>query len=87
MTTSCMTSSPRLVTQGLYLKTSATLALAAISWTSAQAQTLEGVVVSATRSEQRSFDAPAAIQSVDLDTIQDAGPRVNLSESLSRVRA
>lgn len=50
-----------------------------------RAQTLEEVVISVSRSEQRSFDAPAAIQSVDRDTIQDAGPQVNLSESLTRV--
>jgi iron complex outermembrane receptor protein len=49
------------------------------------AQSLEEVVISATRSEQRSFDAPAAINVVDRDTIQSAGPQVNLSESLNRV--
>ena len=52
---------------------------------SATAQTLDNVVVSASRSEQKSFDASAAIQSVDRETIQDAGPQVNLSESLNRV--
>lgn len=50
-----------------------------------QAQTLEGMVISATRSEQRSFDTPGAIESVDRDTIQNAGPQVNLSETLNRV--
>jgi len=49
------------------------------------AQNLEGVVVSASRAEQRSFDAPASIQSVERDVIQDGGPQVNLSESLNRV--
>jgi len=49
------------------------------------AQTLDGVVVSASRTEQRSFDASAAIQSVDRETIQEAGPQVNLSETLNRV--
>jgi iron complex outermembrane receptor protein len=49
------------------------------------AQTLQEVVVSASRSEQNSFDAPAAVQSVGRDVIQDAGPQVNLSESLVRV--
>ena len=48
-------------------------------------QALEGVVVSASRAEQRSFDAPASIQSVERDVIQDGGPQVNLSESLNRV--
>ncbi len=50
-----------------------------------QAQTLEGMVISATRATQRSFDTPAAIESVDRDTIQNAGPQVNLSETLNRV--
>lgn len=49
------------------------------------AQSLPDVVVSASRSEQRSFDAPAAIQSISRDTIENAGPQVNLSESLNRV--
>jgi iron complex outermembrane receptor protein len=49
------------------------------------AQTLEEVVISASRAQQRSFDAPAAVQTVERETIQDAGPQVNLSESLSRV--
>lgn len=46
---------------------------------------LDTVVVSATRGETRAFDAPAAIGSVDADTIRAAGPQVNLSEALSRV--
>ena len=49
------------------------------------AQTLDNVVISASRSEQRSFDASAAISSVDREAIQDAGPQVNLSETLNRV--
>ncbi len=49
------------------------------------AQSLAEVVISATRSEQRSFDAPAAISVVDRDTIQNGGPQINLSESLNRV--
>jgi iron complex outermembrane receptor protein len=49
------------------------------------AQTLDSVVISASRSEQRSFDASAAISSVDREAIQDAGPQVNLSETLNRV--
>ncbi len=51
----------------------------------AMAQNLGEVVVSASRTEQRSFDAPAAVQSVSRDTIQSSGPQVNLSESLNRV--
>ncbi len=42
-------------------------------------------MVSASRSEQRSFDAPGAVQLVDRDTIASSGPQVNLSESLNRV--
>ncbi|MEK9952087.1 MAG: TonB-dependent receptor [Curvibacter sp.] len=50
-----------------------------------QNATLEDVVISASRAQQRSFDAPAAIESVERDTLQGAGPQVNLSESLNRV--
>ena len=46
---------------------------------------LPDVVVSASRREQQSFDAPAAIQSVGQDTIGQAGPMVNLSESINRI--
>ncbi len=49
------------------------------------ASTLDPVVVTGSRSEQRSFDAPAAIQAVGRDVIDNAGPQVNLSESLNRV--
>ena len=51
----------------------------------ALAQTLDEVVVSASRAQARSFDAPAAIQSVGREVIQNGGPQVNLSESLVRV--
>ena len=46
---------------------------------------LDPVVVSAGRAEQRSFDAPAAIQSIDAATVRDAGPGFQVSESLSRI--
>ncbi|MBC7434731.1 MAG: TonB-dependent receptor plug domain-containing protein, partial [Bdellovibrionales bacterium] len=46
---------------------------------------LNPVVISVNRAEQRSFDAPAAIQSVDREDIQSAGPQVNLSETLNRI--
>ena len=49
------------------------------------AQTLQDVVISSSRSEQRSFDAPASVQSVARDTIQGSGPQINLSESLNRI--
>ncbi len=66
-------------------RTAVALAAAACIGTGVQAQTLKDVVVSASRAEQRSFDAPASIQSVDRDVIENAGPQVNLSESLNRV--
>jgi len=46
---------------------------------------LDDVVVSSSRSEQRSFDAPASIQSVNREVIQDSGPQVNMSEALNKV--
>ena len=66
------------------------LALASMAFisgplTPALAQTLDEVVVSASRAQARSFDAPAAIQSVGREVIQHGGPQVNLSESLVRV--
>lgn len=51
----------------------------------AGAQTLEEVVVSASRQEQQSFDAPASVQAVGQAAIDSAGPRVNLSEVMARV--
>ena len=67
------------------------LAGMAIAAGAAQAQVaapvvlLDPVVVSAQRSRQPSFDAPAAISGITRETIEDAGPQVNLSESLNRV--
>ena len=61
------------------------MALTAMAVMPADAQTLESVVVTSSRAEQRSFDAPGAISSVDRDTIEGAGPQVNLSESLNRI--
>jgi iron complex outermembrane recepter protein len=43
------------------------------------------VVVSATRSEQRPFEVPAAIDSVTSEQLQLFQPKVNLSETLNRV--
>lgn len=69
----------------LFIKTAIAVAATSLGPSLVAAQTLENVVVSASRAEQRSFDAPAAIQSVDRATIESAGPQVNLSESLNRV--
>ena len=73
--------------QSLPRQTAIALVVSALGMGAVQlhAQTLDSVVVSASRSEQRSFDASAAIQSVDREAIQDAGPQVNLSETLNRV--
>ena len=46
---------------------------------------LDPVTVSAERSRQTTFDAPAAISAVTRETIEFAGPGVNLSEALNRV--
>ena len=51
----------------------------------AGAQTLSEVVVTANREAQQSFDAPAAIQGVGRETIEAAGPQVNLSEAINRI--
>lgn len=66
-----------------YLAT-AVAALFATSITSAIAADtlLDDVVVSSSRSEQRSFDAPGSIQSVNRAQIENGGPQINLSESL-----
>ncbi|MBC7956385.1 MAG: TonB-dependent receptor [Cytophagales bacterium] len=57
------------------------------SWaqTSAPATLLDPVVVTAERTRQSSFDAPAAISVVSRDVIESGGLQVNLSEALNRV--
>ena len=72
-------------TSHFLIQSSMTLAVLAVCNTYVSAQTLTPVVVSASRAEQRSFDAPAAVVAIDAETIQNAGPQVNLSESLNRV--
>jgi iron complex outermembrane receptor protein len=49
------------------------------------AQQLDPVVISAERSRQGSFDAPASINAVGRDVIEGAGLQVNVSEVLNRV--
>ena len=65
----------------------AMLSIAVLSCFSANArsQTLEDIVVSASRTEQRSFDAPGAIQAVNRDAIESRGPQINISEALAEV--
>lgn len=46
---------------------------------------LDTVVVTATRTQQRSFETPAAVDAIEGSTLRDHKPRVNLSESLGRV--
>ncbi len=51
----------------------------------ADAVTLDPVVVSAERTPQPSFDAPASVSAITRSTIETAGPQVNASEVLNRV--
>ena len=70
---------PRPTSHSYYLA-----ALAALGLAPAHAQQLEDVVISASRAEMRSFDAPAAVQRIDRQAIESGGPQINLSESLVR---
>ena len=70
---------PQLLRSGLCLAAITSLGLAP-----AYAQQLEEVVISASRAEMRSFDAPAAVQRIDRQAIEGGGPQINLSESLVR---
>jgi len=59
---------------------------AALFATAASAQADEdGVVVSATRSERKSFDVPVSINAVGTEALREGQPKVNLSEALGRV--
>ena len=46
---------------------------------------LDPVVITGERTRQGSFDVPAAISAITRDVIENAGPQINLSESLNRV--
>ncbi len=50
-----------------------------------ETKVLSPVVVTATRTEQDSFDLPMAIDKIEKEAIQDGQPRMTLSESLVRV--
>ncbi len=66
-----------------YLATALAALFASPITTAIAADTLlDDVVVSSSRSEQRSFDAPGSIQSVNRSQIENGGPQINLSESL-----
>jgi len=49
------------------------------------AQTLSPVVVTGSRSEQRSFDLPMSVDALTRDEVQEGNARVNVSEVLNRV--
>jgi iron complex outermembrane recepter protein len=69
-----------------FLPATAPLAQTTAPATAASAQVqLDPVVVSAERSRQTTFDAPAAISAVTRETIEAGGAQVNLSEVLNRV--
>lgn len=51
----------------------------------ASGQDADGVTVSATRSERKSFDVPVSVDAVGSEALRDGQPKVNLSESLGRV--
>ncbi len=51
----------------------------------AAAQEVDGVVVSATRSERKSFDVPVSIDAVGGEALREGQPKVNLSEAMGRV--
>ena len=46
---------------------------------------LDPVVVTATRRDERSFDVPASVDTIDGTTIRNGQPAINLSETLVRV--
>ena len=69
-----------------YLATAVAALFAVPITTAIAADTLlDDVVVSSSRSEQRSFDAPGSIQSVNRTQIENGGPQINLSESLAAI--
>ncbi len=76
-----------------WLNITGSLATLAAIYTPAYAQQAESeptieldpVVVTATRTEQKSFDVPGSIDAINSATIQDGQPKVNLSEPLARV--
>ncbi|WP_194721763.1 TonB-dependent receptor family protein [Noviherbaspirillum malthae] len=67
------------------ISTGALLLTAAAGAKAQQEKQLEEVVVSASRSEQKRFDAPASIDAVQVDPLRAASPLVNLSELLGTV--
>ncbi len=56
-----------------------------LTQTTFAAESLDTVVVTATRTQHQSFETPAAIDAIDGAAMREHRPRVNLSESLGRV--
>lgn len=76
----------RVVFAGMLLAGPAAFAATSGATNSAGAVTaLSPVVVTATRTPESSFDLPASISTVNKRQLQEAQPKVNLSESLKRV--
>ena len=65
--------------------TASAMALPAALAQTVETKPLEEVVVSGSRSEQRRFDVPAAIDAVQVDPFRATSPLVNMSELLSAV--
>lgn len=62
-------------------------ALAASACTTALAtpETQDGVVISVTRTERKTFDVPVSVDVITSSTLRDGQPKVNLSEALGSV--
>jgi iron complex outermembrane receptor protein len=63
----------------------AALLLAFANQSTPAAEPVESVVVTATRTQQSSFETPAAIDTLDGSVLREHNLRVNLSESLGRI--
>ncbi len=46
---------------------------------------LKEIIVQSGRLEQKQFDAPASVYTIDADTLRNSGPQVNISDVLNRV--
>lgn len=72
--------------QRLFIPAAAALAATALPAIAQQPEReLDPVVVSATRTAERSFDVPASVDRIDATTLQVGQPMINLSETLARV--
>jgi iron complex outermembrane receptor protein len=85
MTNPAIPESPEYVRALVHGLTATALCSTLISAVHAQETQLQEVVVSASRSEQKRFDAPASIDAIQVDPLRAASPLVNLSELLGTV--